>query len=65
MAVEYTCDQCGKKECAKPGKDRWEKPNQTWFERVEGEKVQCACSQNCAMEIAKGMGIEIPIRVQQ
>lgn len=64
MAIEYVCDHCGKRELARPGKAERGKPSSSWLERAEGEKVQAACSEACALEIAKGMGIEIPIVVK-
>lgn len=69
MAVEYVCDHCGKRETAraisekaeeKPG---WWKPSSAWLERFEGKKIQTACSKECATEVAKALGIDIPIQM--
>lgn len=60
MPIEYVCDHCGKRELAVPGKEKWERPSDAWFERANFQQnsVQAACSKECAVEISKKIGIE-------
>lgn len=56
MACEFICDGCGKRA---PGVNNrlgdWFKPR-SWYERVDDDGVQTACSRECVKKIAEKTG---------
>lgn len=52
MAVEYTCDGCGKKQMADKMPHGWFKPR-NWYQRMDEDGPQDACSRKCIKTIAE------------
>lgn len=55
MACIYICDGCGKKMAGVDKKHYWRKPRR-WFQRLDEEGIQDACSRECIKNIAKKTG---------
>ena len=56
MAMESICDGCGKREPAEQGRlGTWHKPRH-WYERIDDDGIQTACSRECIDKIAKATG---------
>lgn len=57
MACEFICDGCGKRVPAVKQSHNWHwgKPSK-WFQRVDDDGIQDACSRECIEKIAKASG---------
>ena len=55
MAVEYICDGCGKREPAMFANRAWHKPR-VWYQRMDEDGVQDACSPECIKKISEKSG---------